>query len=221
MDLKQRSRVSGNILLILLWVGLVLSAISFVSMLHYVYFFDFYYQYLSSFDDFISSFNFILYYITIIVFLVWIINVHRDLKAYDSTYPISSAGALLRILVPVVNIWGLWNTFSTLSRFIKKRLLGEIEEGRKLFILIPFLYMTLFSNYILTRLILREPENTSDALLFVAFGVELAMSIVFIMMTNTIVNSLRSASSSLTSNEEEMIPQDVSFTQRVYDTENK
>jgi hypothetical protein len=189
METKLKSKGAGRILLLFLWIGFVLSGLIFIFTIPYVYAYDFYYQYLSSMDQFLSTFNVVLYYITVVSFLVWIYKLHADILKYDPNYKVTPGGALIRIMIPFVNIWGLWNTFSNLSSFIKEKGLGENREGAKLYTLIFFLYLTLYTSSIFNRIYSR-PIEVNDTLLLLALGIEVGMSIVFLMMVNIITRAI-------------------------------
>jgi hypothetical protein len=191
MEVNSKSKGVGNILLLFLWVGLILSIFSLATTVPYVYAYDFYYHYLASVDHFVSSFNFVLYYITVIIFLVWMYRIHTDIIRTLPNYNVTPGGALIRLMVPFVNIWGLWNTFSNLSRLFKATELGSYRAGARLYLLIPFLYLTLYSTSILNRYILREPEFVGDTLIAVTVTLEVGMSLVFLMMAKIITNAMK------------------------------
>jgi hypothetical protein len=51
----------------------------------------------------------------ILIFIGWMFQLHRDLAEIYESYSIAPGGALARVAMPIVNIWGIWNVFSTLA----------------------------------------------------------------------------------------------------------
>ena len=52
-------------------------------------------------------------------FLVWVYRLHRDLGRLGS-YPLSPRQALLRLIIPIYNVWGIWVVFRTLADALRK-----------------------------------------------------------------------------------------------------
>lgn len=72
-----RSKQIGNILVLFLKIGLVLTILSFIGSLLLAYAFDWYSAYISGLDDFIAIFNLVLWILTIILFLYGFIKYIR------------------------------------------------------------------------------------------------------------------------------------------------
>lgn len=78
--------------------------------------------------------------IYVILFLIWIFQVHRNLQEMDSTYPVTPGGALASVLVPFYNVYGLWHVYSTMANYFQE---GSSTEnvGLKLAKYIPVYYI--------------------------------------------------------------------------------
>lgn len=58
-------------------------------------------------------------FITGLLIILWLYFLHAVLKATLPNYPISPREALARFIIPIYNLWGLWNIFITLANQIK------------------------------------------------------------------------------------------------------
>ncbi len=194
-----QSETTGKVFLIFLRIGLVLSGFGLLLTIPYVYFFDFYLDYLSGIDRFFEIFNYISYLIQAVIFLIWIVHVHRDLRRLIPSYPVSPSGAVVRLAVPVVNLWGIASTFYNMAVHFQKALTvteatgsEKATDGEKLsdrlMHAIPFLYLALFATQIIDR-ILRKIE-VNEVWFLVYYVAELYQQFVFIVMTVTIIRLL-------------------------------
>ncbi len=87
-------------------------------------------------------------------FCRWIYYVHKDLQGFFEDYPISPGGAVARILVPLYNVYGMWDLFSTMSRtviVVARRLgLAELEQSGRSVSGCLFLYYSLIGYSLIT-----------------------------------------------------------------------
>ncbi|MFE5319418.1 hypothetical protein ACFQ88_11995 [Paenibacillus sp. NPDC056579] len=148
----------------------------------YVSNFEVYEEYIVSIDSFVSISSLLVYYMEIIIFLVWLFQLHKDMKACFSFYPISPWGAMLR-MVPVLNIWGLGDTFTTLGRLIERY---DTRHGKSIKYSIPFLYITFFGLNYINKWIGRQGEDVSDGSLIWGMAFEIAFAVVIIFMAHHI-----------------------------------
>jgi hypothetical protein len=61
-------------------------------------------------------------------FLVWVYRLHRDLGRLGS-YPLSPRQALLRLIIPIYNVWGIWVVFRTLADALRSTHGGDRARG--------------------------------------------------------------------------------------------
>ncbi|AYC29981.1 hypothetical protein [Paenisporosarcina cavernae] len=152
--MKLKSLDTGNILKIFLWAAIILSLSIFVTTLIYSLWYDFYLK-IELVDMFLESVFSILLLMMIIIYLVWIFNVHQDLKELIPSYPISPWGAIRRITIPFYNIYGLWAVYSTLKGY-----LSYDEKTKKLGIIlgvyIPIYYFLHWTSNIFDSFIKRS-----------------------------------------------------------------
>lgn len=112
-----RSKIPGRILVVFLCGILFLSLLSLIfslagSLSPSIY------QTIEIIDILVSFVILFGYSATLIIFVVWIYLLHVDLNKVFSFYPISPGGSMARLLIPLYNIWGYWNIFSTMARYL-------------------------------------------------------------------------------------------------------
>ncbi|MUK88262.1 hypothetical protein GMD78_07645 [Ornithinibacillus sp. L9] len=181
------SKTTGNMLKLFLTLGMVLSSILVVTTFFYAYFYEVFLS-ISIIDQAVTIINVIIWIITIILYLVWIYKVHKDLRNLNATYPIKPSGALARILIPVYNLYGLWNIFSTMVDFLKGNT-STAKHAKRIGLLIPFYYILFFVTDLLNRLIGAE-LIFNDHVLFLSYVLDAVLMVVFLMMTKSIFESL-------------------------------
>ena len=184
-----KSKTISFILTLFLAVSLGLSLVSGIMTLIYIGAEDFYYDYLSNLDNYFSTADLFIYYFIIILYLIWLFQIHRDLKRCFSFYPISPWGALFRMM-PIVSIWGIGDTFITLGKFIKRY---DHSLGKWIHILIPFLYITLFTVNFMNKMLKKNWGSASDNMLLTALMFEIAFAVVILLMTIFITKGMNKA----------------------------
>ena len=55
-----------------------------------------------------------------VVYLVWVYKYHKDLKFHFNNYPVTPGQALARRLIPLLNIWGIWNYHTQLTKRLRE-----------------------------------------------------------------------------------------------------
>lgn len=139
----------------------------------------------------------------ILLSMEWLYHLHKDLHQYYGSYPITSWKAVIRLIVPIYNIWGIWNTLMTIARHFK------VEGGRLrrhgLFLqrLVPVMYGLFTAYYLLDHLRYRYTGggraipilNIPDSLVLVVIAgqelLSLGMVLVLLAITQTIVNAMQ------------------------------
>ncbi|OEH92092.1 hypothetical protein [Bacillus solimangrovi] len=112
-----RSHRVSKLLIVLLKVVIALTCVSIVTTFIAVFFEQIYLK-IMKFDALIDISTALIFVIASIMYLVWLFKIHRDLKDMDFNYSITAGGALARVLVPIYNIWGIWNIYSTMARYL-------------------------------------------------------------------------------------------------------
>ncbi|NJO79837.1 MAG: hypothetical protein HC827_15875 [Cyanobacteria bacterium RM1_2_2] len=59
--------------------------------------------------------------IAILLTLFWVHRLHATLKGLFEHYPISPKGAVWRLVLPIIHLWGVWTTFFTLAAHLATR----------------------------------------------------------------------------------------------------
>lgn len=186
--MKLTNQATGNVLKIFLIIGMVLGSISVLTNFFYVYFYYEVYLSIAWMDEAVIYTTIITWYITCVIYLFWIYKVHEDLKKLDAYYPITPLGSIARILIPIYNIYGLWNVFSTMSRYFKEH--GKtVNIGTKIGLLIPFYYILFFGTEILNRSIVAERVLNIHVYL-ISFILDVVLIIIYFLMTRNILKAL-------------------------------
>lgn len=131
----------------------------------------------------------ILSIVTGITYLVWIYRVHEDLNnTLTSHYPITSGWALARILIPVYNLYGLWNVFSTMISYFKEKAETKMI-AKKLVMLLPLYYVMHVGSIIIDQFV----GTVDDPVFYFSYVFDIALFIVYLFMTKRILQALQSA----------------------------
>ncbi len=197
------SQQIGRVLQLLLGIGLALFVLVAGFTVVYAGSYDFYLRYLSTFDTAISTFGMILYYICVVLFLIWIVKVHAALRQQFMDYPIRTAGAIVRML-PLIQIWGIGSTFSTISGYFYAR--QEIHpEARRIQRLIVPLYCVIFIGNAMNRLVNGASYSESlDTLLLISCILDALSMLVFYVLARAINNGLSTLYSNRTQSSERL-----------------
>jgi hypothetical protein len=65
-----------------------------------------------------------------VVYLIWMYRVHKDLGGLYPGYKISPGKAVAQLIIPVYNIYGIWNVYTTLSNSLSLESGKMSEHGR-------------------------------------------------------------------------------------------
>ena len=114
VKLRLRSRNSATLLSVLLLFLLFVGLLG-ILVLMIEGFFPSLFDFTMLAETLRASLDFFLFFVTALVFLIWMYQVHSDLPEILGSYPISPGGALARLAIPLYNIWGIWNVFTTLA----------------------------------------------------------------------------------------------------------
>lgn len=96
--------------------------------------------------------------VAIVVFFVWLADLHRDLARLFDGYAVSPGQAVVRLLVPVLNLWGTWNVFMTIVRTFQ----GDSDGLRRLGTTLQSWLVVMFSALVLSYLYIGEKIVTAS-----------------------------------------------------------
>ncbi len=171
--------------------SIIFAVISLVTTFLFVYNEQLYLK-IYKFDQFISVFYMILYYLLIIVYLVWLYKAHKDLVELNTMYPITPKGALARVMIPIYSLWGMWNVYSTMYDHFRPIKSTE-KLGSQLKVFIPFYYFLFLITNGLNRVLLKSNTGlyeVSDILYLVSYSLDLILLFVFLKMVNIVMKAL-------------------------------
>jgi hypothetical protein len=101
-------------------------------------------------------------------------------------------------MIPVYNLWGIWNVFDTLSARLRARGDQLADAGSTLRFWLPWLYVVMFAVRFLDRLVVMQERHAEDGfsptlpLLYLALRVLLWF--IWVEMTKVIRTAMREAS---------------------------
>lgn len=195
-----RSKQIGNILVLFLKIGLVLTILSFIGSLLLTYAFDWYSAYISGLDDFIAIFNLVLWVLTIILFFVWLYKVHKDVREMDPIHLVTPGWSVASFMIPLYNLYGMWNVFWKLSTFFINSGKDAEEGGHRLRRYMPWYYVVLLGSNALQRFASNFPELVTNTLILFSVTVDLLLNLICLWMAQSIIRSLDAAWLSRTEN---------------------
>ncbi|GIO22254.1 hypothetical protein [Oceanobacillus sp. J11TS1] len=189
------NQATGNVLKIFLIIGMILGGILALTNFFYAYLYEVYLL-ISWVDWAVSISNSVIWFITCIIYLIWIYKVHTDLRLLNPDYPITPLGSIARIIIPFYNLYGLWNIFSTMSRYFEEHN-KTFNIGNRLGLIIPFYYILFLGTEILNRSIVAS-EVPNIHLFVISFILDLILVVIFYFMVKDILKALPIIQSELT-----------------------
>ncbi|MGD8192499.1 hypothetical protein ACQCN2_21220 [Brevibacillus ginsengisoli] len=188
--METKSERIGKFLFLLLIVGAICSCLSLIGSVIAVWDELFYFDYVGWIDASLGVFNFVLGWLTVILFLFWIYHVHKDFRQIAWNYPVTPGDALARIIVPLYNLIGLWTVYSDMAKFLTKMDDKTKMYGKRLLNLIPFYYIGQMIYRYLNQMLLRD-DNPSNSLIMWALVLEILVSLMYICMFVLITGGLK------------------------------
>ncbi|QAS51525.1 hypothetical protein [Halobacillus litoralis] len=196
--MKLRSMLLGKVLMKFLWVDIGLTALLMINII------------IARFGE--SGGTFLTYDLTVsllislnvviyhVIYLFWLFKVHIDLQELDDTYPITPGGALARVLIPIYNLYGLWNVYSTMANHLKK--ISYLNElGMKLAIYIPFYYtLHLVMRGVNSFILRKSAEESFSNLWFISYIGDVALVVMYILIIKAVSTGLFGLSEHFDSN---------------------
>lgn len=190
-----KSQKTGNVLKVFLKAFLVISVLSIITTLFYVYNYDVYLK-IERFDAFIMVFSFILLIMTYVTYLIWLFKVHKDLKQLNPDYHVSPWGAIARVAIPFYCLYGLWNVYSTMHRYFSERT-STVGFGSKLHTYLPIYYFLFIISNGVSRYVSAagsEQSAMSDAygpILLISYVLDVFLFTSFLLITNIVLKALK------------------------------
>ena len=198
-----KSKEVGQKLINLLWIGLALSGLSLILSLLEVSVPSIYYDNFELIHGLIVLLMLPIVLIGAILFLIWMYRLHFDLSNAFLDYPISPFGSLARLIIPIYNIWGIWDTFATIANYFKKETaMTIVNAGISLRSWLPFLYIAIVVSNITSKIAVRAATcGDCDAasflpILLLAEAISSAfVCVVYLQMTRAIFSGMNDLTS--------------------------
>jgi len=138
----------GNVLIILLVLGLFLSILSLSFTIIEAFLTQFYiFSITINLDILLSKISIILHLLAGLVFISWIYFVNKDLKKLYGNYSMSSIEVLINPLIPIYNMWAIGNIFANVAdaltgedEYLKNKCLSLNKK-------LPWLFGVMFVSY--------------------------------------------------------------------------
>jgi hypothetical protein len=189
-----KSDTPGTVLLVVLYLGLGLAATALLCSIVQLVAPDVY----SSIEIFAAINTLIelpMLAIAAILFLVWMYQVHVDLKLLFKTYPVGKWEALAGLAIPIYNLYGTWNVFSTLADKLKLQGGKLAEEGAALRFWLPVLYVVTIGSRFLDRMA-TMPERLNvqadfSTLMLINVGLSVFLWVIWLSMVQAIRQAVR------------------------------
>jgi hypothetical protein len=120
-------------------------------------------------------------------------KLHGDLKALFKPYSITPGAALAELMIPIYNLWGVWDVFATMADQFKSRGGRLAESGAALRFWLPLLYIGWLGGQILNRVVAiqsRDDRQPSVTLVLVSTAVEVFLWYVWLEMAREITEAI-------------------------------
>ncbi|HEY9623594.1 MAG TPA: hypothetical protein V6C78_24770 [Crinalium sp.] len=194
-----KSAGTANILLPSLQVRLGLAAVSCgFSLLEVVL--PFLYEFLALLDGLVTFVVLLVDLLTIVLSLIWLYQVHSDLKRFYSDYPITPGESLARFMIPFYNIWGIWNTLATIAGRLKSDHNDEIrQQGEIVQSQLPLMYIVNALSIVLTRAAFQQALNNAEAVspvILLTTVVNLGLAYILLDMGKAMIHAMNLKASS-------------------------
>ncbi len=189
-----KSEAAGTFLVYALYLGLALASFSLLCSLVQVLNPELY-ESIETLDGILTLTHLVMLITAAILFLIWMYQLHAELRTIFRPYPISSGQALASLAIPIYNLWGIWNVFATLADRLKTQG-GELaESGGALKFWLPLLYIVIFVSRILNRILTlqekySEPES-APTLMLVSAGLEVFLWFIWLEMAKVIRQAVK------------------------------
>lgn len=145
------SRLLGRIQFLFVAIFLLFAIVALLNQFSFDIFTEFYYEHLSTFDGVITSYKNEFLIIAIISLLLWLLRVHSALRRIHPQYPINEVEYLLRMVLPLVQLWGIASTFYQLSVYFANNP-RIAKKANKIQYIAVFFYLYMFGGILFALL---------------------------------------------------------------------
>jgi hypothetical protein len=184
MQMKLKSELMSNVLAILLWALVGLSALDLIGTIIYVVDLNFFMDYAYSLNGFVNIISIGLYYIILVIYLIWIYRVHMDLNALFPSYPRSPGSSLACMMVPFYNFYGIPSTYNLIGAHYRREATGVEKQGWIItWLAAPLIIFFIATNF-LSKYANRTNEPNTTVLLVLAVCSLILYSIFLILCIN-------------------------------------
>lgn len=177
---KLKSETMTHVLKVLLWALVAMGGLDVASMLVYASDYEAFLDHVYPFYGFTEVFSYYLYLVVVVVYLIWIYRVHMDLQTRIPRFPRSPGMALVCMMVPLYNLYGIPSIYQTIgNQYLRYPRLQE--DGRLIRMLaIPLLLFILVCN-VMNRYIART-DVLSDGLLVISSILQFMLYFIFLQL---------------------------------------
>ncbi|MCM3628476.1 hypothetical protein M3194_14005 [Paenibacillus glycanilyticus] len=190
--MKLKSELLSSVLKILLGVLVGVAFVDCASSVVYALSYEAFTDYVYGIYGIVEIVSTILYYIVIIIYLIWIYLVHKDLNALFPSFARSPGQALVCMLIPVYNLYGIPSIYRRIGRCYLEETKGAKKEGRWLCSLAaPLLLFMLTSNGL--NNVVNRAEVLSESLFVILSLATLILYMIFLVICIQVSRGLRTA----------------------------
>jgi hypothetical protein len=150
---RLKSQFMSNLLRIMLWTLLGMGMLELLGMIAAAIDVDFFVDYLSTPYSIIEIMGVALYYISVILYAIWIYRVHMDLNRLFPQFPRTPGGALAAIVIPLYNLYGIPAVYRDIGSHFSQGMQSLHKQGGWISrlavpLLLLIMVMNGFSRYI-------------------------------------------------------------------------
>ncbi|MBO7746241.1 DUF4328 domain-containing protein [Paenibacillus sp. MWE-103] len=129
---------------------------------------------------FVELISTILYIVIAIIFLIWIYRVHMDLNRLYLRYPRTPAEALLGMIIPLYNLYGIPSTFMRIGSRYQSTPALRRAGGWISGLAVPLVLLTLVSGF--TNQAVAGADDVSGTLLFASSLISFAVYVIYLAL---------------------------------------
>lgn len=151
---------------------------------------DLYVNYFSDFDWFLSYVYLFLLIFLFVLYLNWLYKVHLHIRSVDASYPITPLKSVLSFVIPIYNIYGIWNVLSRISGLLISFGGNKEKNGQKIAGYLPWCYGLFFFRYILNYYIFKYPENVSQLGIVLSNVADTLFTLIWLLIIKSIISGI-------------------------------
>lgn len=176
----------GHVLLVVLGIVMFFTFTFFIFLLLNVIAHDFYTS-VETWHKFNSIFEIITNVMAIIIFIFWVYFLHKDLNAQFDSYITQPAHAIFLVIIPYLNLWGIWKVFTVIAQAFETEDKYIQEKGKALHQILP--WFSFFMGFILFKRVMEK--HLDEQVYLILWGiVAVALSYLWFKITWIVIKSL-------------------------------